>query len=42
MQFKLTEAREEVAAKKDELKTVITRMQDTKNELERNICGEGG
>ena len=42
MQFKLTEAREELAAKKEELKTVITRMQDTKNELERNICGEGG
>lgn len=42
MQLKLTEAREEVVAQKDDLKTVITRMQDTKNELERNICGEGG
>lgn len=40
MKQTLNETKEEVANKKDELRAVITRMQDTKNELERNICGE--
>lgn len=42
MQNRLNETREDLANQKDELKKVITRMQDTKNELERNICGEAG
>ena len=41
MQNRLDETREDLANKKEELKAVVTRMQDTKNELERNICGEG-
>ena len=42
MQNRLNETREDLANQKEELKKVITRMQDTKNELERNICGEAG
>lgn len=40
MDLSLNETKEEVANKKNELRQVISRMQDTKNELERNICGE--
>lgn len=40
MQIKLNETREEVAAQKDELKKVIAQMQEIKNQLEINSCGE--
>lgn len=40
MLLKLNEAKEDVAAKKDELKKVIARMQEIKNQLEINSCGE--
>jgi hypothetical protein len=41
MQITLSETKDDVANQKEALKVVIARMQDTKNELERNICGEG-
>lgn len=40
MQIKLNETKEEVAAQKDELKKVIAQMQEIKNQLEINSCGE--
>lgn len=42
MKSTLNELREDVANKKEELKTVIMRMQNTRSDLEKNICGEEG
>lgn len=41
MRGRLNETNEALTNQKEELKKVIARMQETKNELERNICGEG-